>query len=165
MIKVSVAQKVVRIGLMLVLAALATWSVWPKPAAPDVALQVIGQGQVPLKTMHGKPVLVTFWATTCPVCIEEMPALIAAYQTHHAAGFEVVAVAMPYDPPDRVYHFMQQRGLPFKVVLDIDGAVLRAFGDIPGTPTAFLIDRRGRIVEKRVGRLDFKALDAWLARQ
>jgi thiol-disulfide isomerase/thioredoxin len=165
MIKISVAQKIVRIGLMLALAALATWGIWPKPVAPEVTLQIIGEGRVPLKAWRGKPVLVTFWATTCPVCLEEMPPLIAAYQKYHAAGFELVAVAMPYDPPDRVYHYMQQRGLPFKVALDIDGQVGRAFGDIPGTPTAFLIDRQGRMVEKRVGRLDFKALDTWLARE
>lgn len=163
--KISLDQKTLRIILMLALAAIATWSVWPRPAAPDVTLQVIGEGRIALKALRGKPVLVTFWATTCPVCIEEMPGLIAAYQKHHARGFELVAVAMPYDPPDRVFRFMQQRGLPFKVALDIEGQVLRAFGDIPGTPTAFLIDRQGRMVEKRVGRLDFKALDSWLARE
>ncbi|HUU71263.1 MAG TPA: TlpA family protein disulfide reductase, partial [Burkholderiales bacterium] len=47
----------------------------------------------------------------------------------------------------------------FDVVLDVDGSVLRAFGDVPGTPTSFLIDKRGHVVRKYLGEPDFAELE------
>lgn len=163
--KPSVTQTGLRLGAMLVLAVLGTIWLWPKPAAPDVAFQVIGEGRVTLAQLRGAPVLVVFWATTCATCVAEMPELIALYRRHQVRGFKVVAVAMPYDPPSYVARFARERSLPFKVAIDVQGDAVRAFDDVAGTPTAFLIDAGGRIVDRTVGRSDFKALDSWLQAQ
>jgi len=100
-------------------------------------------------------VLVNFWATTCASCIREMPKLVDVFEKYQSQGYRMVAVAMPYDPPNRVLDYARSRKLPFDVVLDVDGSVLRAFGDVPGTPTSFLVDRNGNIIHKYLGEPDF----------
>jgi protein-disulfide isomerase len=58
--------------------------------------------------------------------------------------------------------FVQNRQLPLPVVIDNMGTMARAFGDVQATPTTFVIDRRGIVVQRIVGAPDFKALDALL---
>ena len=69
-------------------------------------------------------------------------------------GYEAIAVAMNYDPPNFVLNFAETRKLPFPVALDTKGDIARAFGDIRLTPTAFLIDKQGRIIKRYLGEYD-----------
>ena len=80
-----------------------------------------------------------------------MPKIIETYNKYKQQGFETVAVAMDYDPPNHVLNYAQKNALPFKVALDIKGEIARSFGDIRLTPTSFLIDRQGRIVKQYLG--------------
>jgi thiol-disulfide isomerase/thioredoxin len=114
--------------------------------------------------MRGRVLLVNFWATTCGVCIAEMPGFVALHQRRAAQGLVTRAVAMPYDPPARVAVFAEQRALPFGVVIDLGGAVVRAAGGVQATPTTLLVGRDGRVRQRIVGRPDFAALDAEVAR-
>jgi peroxiredoxin len=113
-------------------------------------------------TLHGQVVLVNFWATSCAVCVAEMPQLIDTHRRFAARGLQTLAVAMQYDPPARVVHFAESRRLPFAVVIDNTGHIARSFGDVAATPTTFVIDRRGRIARRWVGRPDFAALHGLL---
>lgn len=131
----------------------------PRPV-PSVAMTTIGGEQLRLDELHGSVVLVNFWATTCAVCIREMPRLADLFEKYRSRGYRTVAVAMPYDPPDRVLDYLKRHPLPFDVALDVDGAVFRAFGDVPGTPTSFLVDARGNIIRKYLGEPDFTDLEA-----
>lgn len=126
---------------------------------PRVGVTTLKGEQFHLDDMKGEVVLVNFWATTCAVCIREMPRLIALFEKYRSQGYRTLAVAMPYDPPNRVVDYTTRRGLPFDVVMDIDGSVLRAFGDVPGTPTSFLVNKRGQIVRKYLGEPDFDDLE------
>ena len=130
----------------------------PRPA-PAVAVTTIDGQQLRLGALNGNVVLVNFWATTCAVCIREMPKLAELFEKYQPQGYRTVAIAMPYDPPNRVRDYLKRYPLPFDVALDIDGAVLRAFGDVPGTPTSFLIDKQGNIVRKYLGEPDFADLE------
>ncbi len=94
-----------------------------------------------------------------------MPGMIDVYNQYRSKGFELIAVAMPYDPPNYVLKFAQERQLPFPVVLDIKGEAIRAFGNVNMTPTSFLIDREGRILERKAGELDFAELKGKLDKQ
>jgi peroxiredoxin len=134
----------------------------PAPAITLVSLQ--GES-VALRALQGKVVLVNFWATDCAVCLKEMPAMAETYRKYAQRGFEALFVAMPYDRPDRVLHYARSAGLPFKVALDIQGEAARAFGGIQATPTTFLIDKRGRIVERILGEPDFGKLHALIERK
>ncbi|MEI2417797.1 TlpA disulfide reductase family protein [Orrella sp. JC864] len=135
--------------------ALGAWFVWtPAPQAPAVAMTTIAGEPLSMQGLEGKVVLVKFWATSCVTCIKQMPDTIENYRRYHERGFETIAVAMDYDPPNYVLNFAQTRELPFKVVLDSKGEIARAFGDVRLTPTAFLIDRQGRIVKRYLGEYD-----------
>lgn len=123
-------------------------------AAPEVSMKLIGGERVSFESLQGRPVLVTFWATTCITCRKEIPHLKEIYETYSPQGFEMVAVAMPYDPPARVWEFMKQKALPYKVALDTDGAVTEAFGAIRFTPTTFVISGDGRIVYHNLGEFN-----------
>jgi peroxiredoxin len=126
---------------------------------PEVTLTTIQGEKVTPAELRGKVVLVNFWATSCVTCVKEMPKLVATYRKHRDRGFETIAVAMSYDPPNYVLHYAEKNALPFKVVLDPVGAAARAFGDVSLTPTTFVIDRRGTIVKRYLGEPDFAELD------
>ena len=153
------------IGSMLLvgmLAAMPFLASRPRPA-PDFAMTTL-QGEVKsLAALAGKPVLVSFWSTTCSPCMAEMPTLIALHRKYERAGLTTLAVAMPYDEPQAVINFARARGLPFDVVLDGNGAVARLFNDPQTTPTKFLIDPNGQIVRTYVGSTRFDDLSQRLA--
>ncbi len=137
---------------------LAWWQTRPV-AAPAVGYVRMDGTSAQLADLRGQVVLVNFWATTCVICRQEMPALAALHQRHAGRGYRTLAVAMQYDPPAAVVNYLADRPLPFEVALDNTGAIARAFGGIVGTPTSLLIDRAGRIVWRHAGAPDFVALD------
>jgi peroxiredoxin len=121
--------------------------------------------QFTLASLKGKVVLVNFWATSCSVCVAEMPKMVQTYEKYRSQGLETVAVAMSYDPPDRVAAYAQQNKLPFRVTLDIFGKAVDAFGGVRGTPTTFLVDRTGKIVQRFEGEPDFAKLGGLIEKE
>jgi peroxiredoxin len=136
-----------------------------KPGAPAATFTTLEGQPIVLNDLRGKVVLVNFWATSCPGCIKEMPGMIETYTQYKDRGFEIIAVAMSYDPPNYVKRFVETRQLPFPVALDVDGAHARAFGNVQLTPTSFIIGKDGRILEQKLGELDFVKLKALLDRE
>ena len=126
--------------------------------APASSFVLLDGSTTTTADLKGKVTLVNFWATTCVTCVKEMPALVATYNKFHERGFDTVAVAMDYDPPQWVSNFAQTRQLPFKVALDNTGEIAKAWGDVKLTPTTYLVDKQGRIVKRYVGEPDFAAL-------
>ncbi len=131
-------------------------------AAPDATFTTIEGQTLATADLRGKVVLVNFWATDCIPCMREMPRIVQTYNKYRARGFETVAVAMSYDPPNRVLDYARKNALPFKVALDLSGELARRFGDVQFTPTTFVIDRRGNIVRRYLGEPDFAALHSLL---
>ena len=121
---------------------------------PETEFTLLDGRKITLRSLRGRPVLISFWATTCGPCVEELPDLIRLYNVWHPLGFELIAVAMPYDPPALVQEFAQRRGLPYPVALDVQGKLTSAFGGVPYVPAAFLIAPNGNIVMNSIGRLD-----------
>ena len=126
--------------------------------APDFTFSIIDGSRIRLEDLRGRPVLIQFWATSCPTCRKEMPSLAALYHDLHGQGLELIAVAMPYDPPNRVLEMNREKHFPYPVALDIMGKAMTAFGDINLTPTTLLIAPDGRIVRKQIGEMDFDKL-------
>jgi peroxiredoxin len=124
-------------------------------AAPEVRFATISGDSFATSDLRGKVVLVNFWATSCEVCVKEMPKMVETYKKYAPRGYEMVAVAMSYDRPDQVAAFAKGRGLPFKVALDTDGAIARGFGEIHLTPTTFVLDRQGRVLKRYLGEPDW----------
>ncbi len=84
--------------------------------------------------------------------------MVDTYNKYRDRGLDFVAVAMSYDPANYVLNYAETRKLPFRVALDTQGDVARAFGDVQLTPTTFVIDKDGRIIKQYVGEPDFAAL-------
>ena len=161
-------RKFAGFAIALALGALAAgiFAGWNRPVAlPDVNFIGVRGDQFAMSSLKGKVVLVNFWATSCTVCVGEMPKMVQTYEKYREQGLETVAVAMSYDPPDRVFAYAQRNKLPFRVTLDIFGKAMQAFGGIRGTPTTFLVDRGGRIVQRFEGEPDFGKLGELIERE
>jgi peroxiredoxin len=140
------------------LVALAVYLSNRPAAAPQTRFVLLDGSSTVTDDFKGRVTLVNFWATSCAVCVAEMPQLVATHQKFQSQGFATVAVAMQYDPPSYVVHFAQTRLLPFGVAIDNTGEVAQAWGDVAATPTTFLLNRRGEIVRRYVGAPDFAEL-------
>jgi peroxiredoxin len=152
------------IAVLALVGALA-YALMDKSAAPEATFTTLEGTTIALADLRGKVVLVNFWATSCPGCIKEMPGMVETYRQYKDRGFEIVAVAMSYDPPSYVANFVQTRQLPFPVALDVDGGHARAFGNVQLTPTSFIIGKNGDILEQKLGELDFVKLKALLDKE
>jgi peroxiredoxin len=154
----------IAVAVLAIVGALA-YALMDKPGAPAATFTTLEGKPIVLADLRGKVVLVNFWATSCPGCIKEMPDMVETYKQYKDRGFEIVAVAMSYDPPNYVANFVQTRQLPFPVALDVNGEHARAFGNVQVTPTTFIIGKDGRILEQKLGELDFVRLRALLERE
>lgn len=149
-------------GFLLII-VIAVAYVWFSPTgiqpAPKINMTQLKGGKIiDLASLHGHPVLVTFWATSCPGCISEMPHLIKLYQDLAPRGFEMIGVAMNYDKPNNVLEMQKQKAIPYPIVWDDSGKISRAFGQVTLTPTHFLINPQGEIVQHKIGEIDIKLL-------
>lgn len=125
--------------------------------APDVTFTLLDGERLHSAQLHGRPVLITFWATTCAPCIKELPDLIALYRELNPHGFDLIAVAVREDPPALVLEMKKKENIPYPIALDLDGSAAKAYG-VQFIPRSFLLDAAGRIVLEKTGKLDIAAL-------
>jgi peroxiredoxin len=158
-VKLNKEAVIASIALLVVLAgvAIGLMPVGLRQAPPLVGQTLDGR-TLTLAQLRGKPVLVTFWATTCPSCIEEVPHLIHLYQELHPKGLEIIGVAMAYDPPDQVRAMVAQRKIPYPIVMDNQERIAQAYDNVRLTPTTVLISPEGRIVQYQLGVLNMPKL-------
>ena len=159
---------VLRSGLLFIgllsLAVTARIYLIPKRKAPAVDFTTITGTTLTTASLKGRPVLISFWSTTCSVCFLEMPHLTKLYQDYREKGLEIIAIALPFDMPSRVLAIVKANKLPYPVVLDPQGLLTLAFGRINATPTNFLVSPDGAIVIQKVGLLDFDKVRQMLDR-
>lgn len=130
---------------------------------PDLPFTQLDGSQHRTSAFKGKVTVINFWATSCSTCVKEMPEIAATHQRFQAQGLETLAVAMSYDPPAYVMQFAQSRQLPFRVAIDHDGSLAKAFGQVELTPTTLVFNREGHIVKRYVGEPDFAAMHKLIA--
>lgn len=129
--------------------------------APALALTNLAGDPVSLADYRGKVVLVNLWATWCPPCKEEMPALETFYQRHAEDGFTIVAIN-DGDPKADVVNFVEEYGMTFPVWLDPTYiATEKAFKTL-NLPSSFVIDRDGQIVLSWVGGINLRNLEKYV---
>lgn len=131
--------------------------------APDFTLPDLGGRSHRLSDLRGRVVFLNVWATWCPPCREEMPAMERLYRRFRNRDFAMLAVSADEDGAAAVGPFVEALGLTFPVLLDPDGLVVRRYG-ITGFPETFIIDRQGQVVHHVVGPADWdsEAVDAFL---
>ena len=117
--------------------------------APDFSLETLAGKTVTLAELQGQVVLINFWATWCPPCRAEMPAIQEVYEEFRHRGFTVLAVNQR-ENEGRVAAFMDELGLTFPVPLDRDGRVFARYR-VNALPTTFFVDRAGIIRDVTIG--------------
>ena len=110
-------------------------------AAPAFTVKTLDGRTLSLASLHGKVVLLNFWATWCPPCRAEMPALEQFYQQHHNEGLEIIAVSVE-DDSDETKVRAAAAAYTFPLAL-ISGATVEGYGRIWRLPLTFVIDRAG----------------------
>ncbi|MBL8056756.1 MAG: redoxin domain-containing protein [Anaerolineales bacterium] len=119
--------------------------------APDFELTTTSGEKVRLSDLRGRPVAVNFWATWCPACRQELPALQAAFLEYEARGAAVLAVDLREDAA-AVTAYAAEFGLGFPLLLDADGAVANEYR-VVGIPTTVFVDADGVVRARHVGPL------------
>ncbi|TCS71902.1 thiol-disulfide isomerase/thioredoxin [Sulfuritortus calidifontis] len=151
-------QKLKANGLTLLLIGLIVYFWFRPPAsvdhlhlpAPEVNISTPA-GEKPLSAWRGQVLLVNFWATWCPYCRHEMPAMQAFYQAHKHEGFEILALSLDANQAE-VDAFMREKDYSFPAPLALAGTS-QQFGGVDKVPTSFVIDRRGVIRHKISGQV------------
>ncbi len=100
-----------------------------------------------LSALHGKVVLVNFWATWCPPCRKEMPDLEALYKRFQDEGFIILAISD--EELDKVQPFIAERQITYPVMLDPGRKVNELF-QVEGIPKSFVYDREGKLVAQSI---------------
>lgn len=125
------------------------------PRAPELVLKDMDGKTYRLSEMHGKVVLVNFWATWCPPCRKELPSVERLSQKLKGEPFLVLAVNVGEDA-DTIFAFTGRLDFSptFPILLDRDSVVLRSW-PVKGLPTSFVVDRQGHLVYRAVGGREF----------
>lgn len=120
-------------------------------SAPDFTMEALGGGQVSLSELRGKVVMINLWASWCPPCREEMPAIERVYQKYKDQGFVVLGVnTTSQDQEAGAARFVQEFSLNFPILFDRSGSVSARYA-LRALPTTFFVDRKGVIQEVVIG--------------
>ncbi|PLT32508.1 TlpA disulfide reductase family protein [Bacillus sp. V5-8f] len=126
--------------------------------APDFELQTLDGKQAKLSDYKGKKVLLNFWATWCPPCKEEMPAM---EEFQKKAGSDIIILAVNIDPENDVKAFAKEMGVTFPILLDSQQSKdpVNELYQVLSIPTSYFIDTNGVIADKFIGALSLKQME------
>jgi len=152
--------------------AVNSWRTRPAVVAADATAQLFaatfldGDGKPqPLAQWRGRPLVVNFWATWCPPCVEEMPDLQKVRDEYRRKGVEVIGLGIDSAPRIAAFREKHQLTLPLLVAGAGGSELYRSLGNTAGVlPFTVLIDASGRIRERRVGQVKPEQLRGWLDR-
>ena len=151
--------------------ALVAWQKFEPHAVMDEAVQNFWTqsfekpegGNLSMQAFQGKPLLINFWATWCPPCIEELPLIDAFYNQNKSKSLQVIGLAV--DQPSMVRRYLTQKPLSFPVGLaGFNGTELgRTLGNAQSVlPFSVIFDAKGRLLAQKAGKLDLSDLETWL---
>ena len=150
-------------------AGLAWWRMTPQSASGAAQHAFWGHSfdtptgeSLSMASLAGKSLLVNFWATWCPPCVEELPLLDRFWRENAANGFQVLALAI--DQPSAVRKFLQRQPLGFPVGLaGLGGTELaKSLGNATGSlPFSVFFKADGSIWRQKLGQLNLDELSAW----
>ena len=121
----------------------------PPFPAPHFSLMDLNETVHTLEDYKGKPLIVNFWATWCPPCIEEMPSLERAWQQIEAEGIAMIGVNVGEDF-ETVFSFTAQMDVSFPLLLDTDTQLTGAW-PMTGLPTTYVLNPEGELVYRFIG--------------
>lgn len=147
---------VILIGLVVVFMA---GSVGAATVMPEFSERnITSEGLVDSKDFAGKVLLVNFWATWCPPCRKEIPALIRIQTKYQDRGFSVIGISMDEGGKKLVGKFIKKLKVNYPVFIG-KNKTARGFGGVMGIPVSFLVDREGNLVKRLDGYISEKVLN------
>jgi thiol-disulfide isomerase/thioredoxin len=114
-----------------------------------------------LSDYKGKWVLVNFWATWCPPCLDEIPDLIALHEQKNSK-VAVIGVAMDYQNSKQVIEFADSMFISYPIVLG-NQKMAAQIGPVEGLPTTYLYNPQGKMVAQNVGAVTRAAIENFIA--
>jgi peroxiredoxin len=133
----------------------------PGQVAPPFTLASLEGKNVSLADFKGKVVILDFWATWCPPCKREIPDFITLQSKYESQGLQIVGVAVSDQEP-AVRQFAASMGMNYPVLIG-NATISLQYGGIESIPTAFVIDRSGKIRETFVGYRSADTFEAVIA--
>ena len=127
----------------------------------DFTLPLLDGTTLTLSDLKGKVVFLNFWATWCPPCRMEMPSMERLYQALKDKGLVMIAVNGG-EAAEQASGFMRENALTFPVVLDRTGSVSGQYS-VQAIPTTYILDRRGLIVARKTGAMEWDSLEVFIA--
>jgi peroxiredoxin len=118
--------------------------------APSFRLASLAGGEVDLGTLRGRLVVVNFWATWCPPCVDEMPSLEKLHRALGPEGLVILGVSADEDEA-ALKAFVARTGVTLPVLRDPGGRTAAQAYRTTGYPETFVIDRSGRLRESFTG--------------
>ncbi|KTG16563.1 MULTISPECIES: TlpA disulfide reductase family protein [unclassified Guyparkeria] len=131
----------------------------PSIALEGVTVQDLDGNPVALDSIKGKPTVITFWATTCPGCVKEIPHIQELHDKYADRGVNVVGLAMSYDPLDQINAMVEQKDMTYTIWQDKSGRGAEVFGPVRVTPTFFILDREARVAYQKIGLIDMDRVE------
>ena len=122
--------------------------------APEFELDDVQGMHHRLSDYHGKVVLINFWASWCPECIGEMTSLNSLYAKYRGKGLVVLGISADRTK-DPVMKVLKQTNVTYPVLLDSTGGVFIRHYTVIGLPTTVVVNKKGLIAERVIGRTDF----------
>ncbi len=124
--------------------------------APDFEAKDLAGKEVKLSDLRGKVVLVNFWATWCPPCREEIPSMMMLNQSMAGKPFQMIALSIDEGGKAAIEQFFAKSGQSLPAYLDGEQKVAGRYG-ITGVPETFVVDKKGVILKKIVGGMDWSS--------
>lgn len=131
-------------------------ALWP------LSFEMSGRPTIRMQALAGKPLLLNFWATWCPPCVEELPLLDRFYRENRANGWQVIGLAA--DNQVAVDGFLKRIPIGFPVALAGTAGIelSRALGNVSGgLPFTMVIASSGQVVQRKAGRITVDELAQW----
>jgi thiol-disulfide isomerase/thioredoxin len=142
--------------------------VWAKDKFPqsfkEFALRDTAGKQHTLSQYKGKWVFVNYWATWCPPCLEEVPDLVALYDSRKHKDVVVIGVVFDFDSEKEVFDYLDDMLMSYPIVLG-DEAVKKQIGSADVLPTTYVYNPRGELVKVKRGLVTKQYLESLMKQQ